>query len=82
MINNFCYLSLKTVNSSIFNYVPIVSTVKNLIDLFLKIVILPMKDSNAIGKSHYYSCLTKESRGSLIILAIPLIGTNFCHKKR
>ncbi len=61
-IDNFC------------DYVPIVSTITNLVDLFIKTVILPFKDQSTIPKNHYYSHLNQKSFMRIIILLIPVLG--------
>ncbi len=48
-IDNFC------------NYVPFVSSVINMVDLFQKCVILPLMQKSTVQASHYYKHLDQKS---------------------
>jgi hypothetical protein len=56
------------------DYVPFVSSVTNLIDLFQKCVILLLMDKSKIASSHYYKHLDQKSFSRCIVLVIPVIG--------
>ena len=56
------------------DYLPCVSTVSNLIDLFQKCVVLPFMDKQTIANNHYYTYLKEKTVGRCFILLIPGIG--------
>jgi hypothetical protein len=56
------------------DYIPTVSTLSNLIDLFQKYVILPFISNQTIDNSHYYTHLKNKSILRSIVLLIPVIG--------
>ncbi|MBS4168595.1 HEAT repeat domain-containing protein [Parachlamydia sp. AcF125] len=56
------------------DYIPGVSTVTNLIDLFQKCAVLPFKQKANISKSHYYSYLKQKSFSRCVVLLLPVIG--------
>ena len=59
---------------SICDYIPLVSTVSNLIDLFQKNVILSFIDKGTINDSHYFTHLKGKLDLRCVVLLIPLIG--------
>ncbi|MBS4168300.1 hypothetical protein [Parachlamydia sp. AcF125] len=56
------------------DYIPGISTVTNLVDLFQKFVVLPSKQKANISKSHYYTYLQQKSFSRCLVLLIPVIG--------
>lgn len=59
---------------SVLDYVPVISTITNLCDLFLKYLILPRMDSEKIENNHYYTYLDLKKPSRCILLLIPVIG--------
>jgi len=59
------------------DYIPILSTVVNLVDLFKKIVIIPLFGGSCIAGNSYYEYLDKKSFSRCVILLIPFLG-NVC----
>ncbi len=55
-------------------YIPIASTITNLVDLFLKCVVLPRMNKEDIAKNHYYTHLKEKSFIRCITLLIPVLG--------
>jgi hypothetical protein len=56
------------------DYIPTISTLSNLTDLFQKCVILPFKSNQTIDNNHYYTHLKNKSILRSIVLLIPVIG--------
>lgn len=56
------------------DYVPIVSTVVNLTNLFVKCVILPMSKAESINRSHYFTHVQDKSYIRCLTLLIPILG--------
>ncbi|PIS00701.1 MAG: hypothetical protein COT84_06255, partial [Chlamydiae bacterium CG10_big_fil_rev_8_21_14_0_10_35_9] len=56
------------------DYVPGLSSVSSLTDLFLKTVIFPNIEPSSIKSSHYYTHLSQKSFTRCIALLIPVIG--------
>ena len=56
------------------DWVPILSTVNNLVDLFIKTVVLPRMQPSAIRANHYYSHLDKKTFTRCTLLLIPILG--------
>ncbi|MBS4167809.1 ankyrin repeat domain-containing protein [Parachlamydia sp. AcF125] len=56
------------------DYVPGLSTITSLVDLFQKCVLLLSKQKADISKSHYYTYLQQKSFSRCIMLLIPVIG--------
>ena len=56
------------------DYVPVLSTVSNLIDLFIINIIMPRTEQSDIDQSHYYSYLKQKQWKNLITYAIPVVG--------
>ena len=56
------------------DYLPIVSTVTNIIDIFQKCVILPLAGLFGVKKGHYYTYLDKKSFVRCLSLLIPILG--------
>jgi Domain of unknown function (DUF4116) len=56
------------------DYIPAVSTLSNLTDLFQKCVVLPFVSTQSITNSHYYTHLKNKSILRCIILLIPVVG--------
>ncbi|MBS4165958.1 MULTISPECIES: DUF4116 domain-containing protein [unclassified Neochlamydia] len=69
------------------DYLPFVSTVTNLVYIFQKAVILPIKQKESMPKSSYYSHLSLKSFSRCIILLLPVLGNiivgiyDFAHRK-
>ncbi|MBS4168371.1 hypothetical protein [Parachlamydia sp. AcF125] len=71
LTNNTSFL-LKA--DQISDYVPVISTVTNLVALFQKSVVFSLKQKAAISESHYYSYLQQKSFSRCLVLLIPVIG--------
>lgn len=56
------------------DYIPLVSTLTNLIDLFIKFVLPYFVSQDAIRLNHYYRHLEKKSFSRCFLLAIPFVG--------
>lgn len=56
------------------DYIPVVSSITNLVDLFQKCVVLPFMDKEAILASHYYEHINEKSFARCFLLIIPVIG--------
>ena len=72
---------MKSVNNYFFvkvdaacDYIPVVSTASNLIDLFQKCVILPLMNKQSIANNHYYTYLKEKNVSRCLVLLIPVIG--------
>ena len=72
MVSNISNFFMKTDN--VCDYIPAVSTLSNLVDLFQKCVVLPRMSKQSIVNSHYYTHLKNKSILRCIILLIPVIG--------
>ncbi len=59
--------------------VPFLSTVNNLVDLFIKIVVLPQIHPDSIKESHCYSHLDKKTFARCTLLLIPILGQIFVY---
>jgi len=53
------------------DYIPFVSTITNLVDLFQKSVILPIMERSGKNKNRYYKYLNKKSFPRCVILLVP-----------
>ncbi|MCB1112325.1 MAG: DUF4116 domain-containing protein [Chlamydiales bacterium] len=56
------------------DYIPVVSTVSNLVDLFQKTVVISNMKPTTIEKAHYFSHLNKKSKTRCAVLLIPVLG--------
>ncbi|MCH9633564.1 MAG: hypothetical protein S4CHLAM7_02920 [Chlamydiae bacterium] len=56
------------------DYVPAVSTLTNLVDIFLKCVYKPSVGESKIQSNHYFAYLNTKSISRSIILTIPILG--------
>lgn len=56
------------------DYVPVASTITNLVDIFLKCVYKPCVDESKIQSNHYFAYLDTKSTLRSIILIIPILG--------
>ncbi|HEY4832303.1 MAG TPA: hypothetical protein VIH61_07070 [Waddliaceae bacterium] len=56
------------------DYIPLVSSVTNLVDLFQKCVVLPFMDKTTIVSNHYYKHINEKSFVRCFLLVIPVIG--------
>ena len=54
--------------------IPLVSTVTNLVDIFLKYVVFPKMKSENINNNHYFTHLNNKKAIRCIILLIPVLG--------
>lgn len=77
------------VNTDYFcDYIPLVSSLTNLVDLFQKCVVLPLMDKSEIASNHYYNYLDQKSFFRCFVLVIPVVGNiivgiyDFSKKKR
>lgn len=56
------------------DYIPVISTVNNLTDLFLKCTLLKQVSSKSVNENHYFKHLNNKSHFRCILLLIPGIG--------
>ena len=56
------------------DYVPLLSSVSNLVDLFQKCVVLPLMDKETIESNHYFKHLDQKSFLRCLVLVIPVFG--------
>lgn len=56
------------------DYIPVLSTFANLIDIFQKCVLLPLLSKNAIEKNHYYKHLSHKDFSRCMTLLVPILG--------
>lgn len=69
------------------DYVPIASTMSNLVDLFIKYVILPKLSEEKINNNHYFTHIKEKSLDRCLLMFIPIIGNivfgiiDFAYKK-
>jgi hypothetical protein len=56
------------------DYIPVLSTVNNIVDLFQKCVITPFVEMNVIANNRYFQHLTEKSVFRCILLLVPVIG--------
>lgn len=59
---------------NICDYIPVVSTATNLVDLFQKAVVIPKLDADVISSSHYYTHLKNKGIFRCLALLLPFIG--------
>jgi hypothetical protein len=59
---------------NISNYIPFVSTITNIVDIFLKCVVIPRLERENIPLNHYFTHLQKKSLALCIILLVPVLG--------
>ncbi|HSX12421.1 MAG TPA: DUF4116 domain-containing protein [Rhabdochlamydiaceae bacterium] len=60
---------------NICDYVPFLSTITNLIDIFQKAVIIPsMKKSTTVSSRYYYTHLNEKNFSRCIALLVPILG--------
>src|SRR5579864_2135951 len=59
---------------NICSYVPLLSTVTNLVDIFQKCVVLPRMNQENIWNSYYYTHLDQKSFARCITLLVPILG--------
>lgn len=72
MIQNISDNLIKIDNTC--DYIPVVSTITNLFDIFQKTVILPFLTEDKIRKNSYFTHLSNKSILRSIVLLIPGIG--------
>lgn len=58
----------------ILDYVPVVSTATNLIDLFQKTVVFPFVSDEDIAASHYFKYINEKDAFRCLTLLVPVIG--------
>jgi len=56
------------------DYIPVASTLKSLVDLFQKCVLLPFMSRQFVAGSHYYTRLEQKSILRCVVLLLPVIG--------
>src|SRR5580693_3993217 len=56
------------------SYVPVLSTVVNLVDLFQKCAVIPRMKKEDVLHSHYYTHLDQKSFARCIALLVPILG--------
>lgn len=56
------------------SYIPLASTVTNLVDIFLKYVVIPRMQEKEVWNSHYYMHLDQKSFARCITLLVPILG--------
>lgn len=69
-------MSVRVGLDNVADYVPLVSTVNNLVDLFQKYVYLPRLSDNEIQSNHYYTHLKDKSLLRIVILCLPILVNN------
>lgn len=69
-------MSVRVGLDNVADYVPLVSTVNNLVDLFQKYVYLPRLSDNEIQNNHYYTHLKDKSLLRMVILCLPIFVNN------
>jgi len=72
MVNNV-YTNL-VIADNVCDYIPAVSTLSNLTDLFQKCLVLSFMSDQTIVNNHYYTHLKNKSFLRCIVLLIPVIG--------
>lgn len=72
-MNNIVFKSLATIDSYL-DYIPLVSTATNLVDIFLKTVYIPSIDDDVILNNHYYRYLENKNINRCLFLLVPFIG--------
>jgi len=55
-------------------YIPVVSTITNIVALFIKCVVLPFLSQSTIQTNHFYTHLQEKSFARCLILLVPIIG--------
>ncbi len=60
--------------SYVCEFIPLVSSATNLVELFLKCAVLPFMDKATIASNHYYKHIDEKSFSRCILLVIPIIG--------
>lgn len=60
------------------DYVPVVSSVNNLVDLFLKAVVLPCMSKQSVNGNYYFRHIKSKSIARCVLLSIPFL--NICVK--
>lgn len=56
------------------DYIPVISSITNLVNLFQKCVVLPFIDKATISSNHYYKHINEKSFVRCLFLVIPVIG--------
>lgn len=62
---------------NICDYIPIVSTATNLVDLFQKTVLMPKLDAEDTSKNEYFTHLKSKKLARCFALLFPFIGNMF-----
>jgi hypothetical protein len=72
-----CCSSLLVSTDNYSSYVPFLSTITNIVDLYQKYVVMPRMQKEEIWASHYYTHLSQKSYARCIFLLVPIIGNIF-----
>jgi len=56
------------------DYVPVISTVSTIVNLFQKFFVIPYLNRDYVNSSYYYSYLNQKSTNRCISLLVPIIG--------
>ncbi|MDR3623696.1 MAG: hypothetical protein P4L16_00980 [Chlamydiales bacterium] len=62
------------ITDQVTDYIPIVSTITNLVDLFIKYVILPLLNKATITNNHYFTYINNKDDRRCLISGIPFFG--------
>ena len=57
------------------DYIPLVSSVTNLVDIFQKCVVIPFLNKATIDSNPYYTHINKKSFNRCLLLVIPIFGS-------
>lgn len=61
------------------DYIPVVSTLSNLVDLFQKYAVIPLISESKLKDHRYYTHLNQKSIVDCLLMAIPVIGNIFAY---
>lgn len=56
---------------TICSYIPVISLPSNIVEIFLKSVVLPLMSPDTINQNHYYTYLDRKSYSDCFLLAVP-----------
>lgn len=63
-----------TIADNIWDYIPIISTISSIVNLFIKIVVLPWMDPATVKNNSYFRHLHYKNFDRLVILCVPIFG--------
>lgn len=59
---------------TLMDYIPVVSTLTNLVDLFQKCLVVPFMHEKYIHTSHYFTHIKNKSFARCAVLLLPVVG--------